>query len=103
MDRWGEDLDSLRKSGLLGTLDLNSQYQNDIDSGPKAIDLNCKGMEQCNGFSQIAYAANLIFRANLLLTDYVYCYMHGPSRTFESVLILKEGIIIYIYIYILRG
>ncbi|XP_050277158.1 myb family transcription factor PHL8-like [Quercus robur] len=40
----------LRKSGLLGTLDLNSQYQNDIDSGPKAIDLNCKGMEQCNGF-----------------------------------------------------
>ena len=51
------------------------------------------------GFSQIAYAANLIFRANLLLTDYVYCYMHGPSRTFESVFILKEGIIIYI----LRG
>ena len=40
----------LRKSGLLGTLDLNSQYQNDIDSVPKAIDLNCKGMEQCNGF-----------------------------------------------------
>ena len=35
-----------------------------------------------------------------MLTDYVYCYMHGPSRTFESVLILKEGIIIYIYIYI---
>ncbi|XP_062111586.1 myb family transcription factor PHL8-like isoform X2 [Humulus lupulus] len=30
----------LRKSGLLGTFDLNSQYQNDIDSGPKAIDLN---------------------------------------------------------------
>nr|POF15777.1 hypothetical protein CFP56_17984 [Quercus suber] len=40
----------LRKSGLLGTLDLNSQYQNDIDSGPKAIDLNCKGMEQYNWF-----------------------------------------------------
>lgn len=34
----------LRKSGLLGTFDLNSQYQNDIDSGPKAIDLNCKGI-----------------------------------------------------------
>ena len=32
-----------------------------------------------------------------MLTDYVYCYMHGPSRTFESVFILKEGIIIYIY------
>lgn len=39
----------LRKSGLLETLDLNSQYQNDIDSGPKAIDLNCKGIEQFNG------------------------------------------------------
>ncbi|PON58332.1 Octamer-binding transcription factor [Parasponia andersonii] len=34
----------LRKFGLLGTLDLNSKYQNDIDSGPKAIDLNCKGI-----------------------------------------------------------
>ena len=51
------------------------------------------------GFSQIAYAANLILRANLLLIAYVYCYMYGPSRTFESVFILKEGIIIYI----LRG
>ena len=51
------------------------------------------------GFSQIAYAANLILRANLLLIAYVYCYMYGPSRTFESVFILKEGIIIYIYIY----
>ncbi|KAM6547346.1 hypothetical protein CsatB_019022 [Cannabis sativa] len=30
----------LRKYGLVGTFDLNSQYQNDIDSGPKAIDLN---------------------------------------------------------------
>lgn len=40
----------LRKSGLLETLDLNSQYQLDIDAGPKAIDLNCKGMEHCNGF-----------------------------------------------------
>jgi hypothetical protein len=39
----------LRKSGLLETLDLNSHYQLDIDAGPKAIDLNCKGMEQCNG------------------------------------------------------
>lgn len=39
----------LRKSGLLETLDLNSQYQLDIDAGPKAIDLNCKGMEQYNG------------------------------------------------------
>jgi hypothetical protein len=35
----------LRKSGLLETLDLNSQYQLDIDTGPKEIDLNCKGME----------------------------------------------------------
>lgn len=51
------------------------------------------------GFSQIAYAANLILRANLLLIAYVYCYMYGPSRTFESVFILKEAIIIYIYIY----
>ncbi|KAH7515961.1 hypothetical protein FEM48_Zijuj10G0083800 [Ziziphus jujuba var. spinosa] len=34
----------MRKSGFLETLDLNSQYQNDIDSGPKAIDLNCKGV-----------------------------------------------------------
>lgn len=33
-----------RKSGFLETLDLNSQYQNDIDSGSKAIDLNCKGV-----------------------------------------------------------
>lgn len=40
----------LRKSGLLETLDLNSQYQHDIDSDPKAIDLNSKGVEQCNGF-----------------------------------------------------
>ncbi|KAG2702380.1 hypothetical protein I3760_06G086700 [Carya illinoinensis] len=38
-----------RKSGLLEKLDLNSQYQHDIDSGPKAIDLNCKGIERCNG------------------------------------------------------
>ena len=34
--------DRLRKSGLPETLDLNTQYQIDIDSGPKAIDLNCK-------------------------------------------------------------
>ncbi|XWS23182.1 hypothetical protein CRYUN_Cryun29cG0099100 [Craigia yunnanensis] len=31
----------LRKSGTLGSFDLNSQYHNDIESGPKAIDLNC--------------------------------------------------------------
>lgn len=30
----------LRKSGLFGTFDLNSQYQNDFESGSKAIDLN---------------------------------------------------------------
>ncbi|KAJ7943462.1 MYB-like transcription factor family protein [Quillaja saponaria] len=30
----------LRKFGLLETLDLNSQYQSDIDSSSKAIDLN---------------------------------------------------------------
>ncbi|KAL4302578.1 hypothetical protein GQ457_10G029190 [Hibiscus cannabinus] len=30
-----------RKSGFLGLLDLNSQCHNDIESGPKAIDLNC--------------------------------------------------------------
>ncbi|KAM1960766.1 hypothetical protein FF2_020809 [Malus domestica] len=36
---------NLRKSGLLATIDLNSKYQSDnIDSGPKAIDLNCKGI-----------------------------------------------------------
>lgn len=34
----------LRKSGLLDTIDLNRKYQNDIDSGPKVIDLNCKGI-----------------------------------------------------------
>ncbi|RXH79546.1 hypothetical protein DVH24_040693 [Malus domestica] len=35
----------LRKSGLLATFDLNSKYQSDnIDSGPKVIDLNCKGI-----------------------------------------------------------
>ncbi|XP_041015177.1 myb family transcription factor PHL8-like isoform X2 [Juglans microcarpa x Juglans regia] len=39
----------LRKSGLLEKLDLNSKYQHDIDSGPKTIDLNCKGLERCNG------------------------------------------------------
>ena len=36
--------DHLRKSGLLGKIDLNCKYQNDIDSGSKAIDLNCKGI-----------------------------------------------------------
>lgn len=28
----------------LVTIDLNCNYQNDIDSGPKALDLNCKGI-----------------------------------------------------------
>ncbi|KAG8498848.1 hypothetical protein CXB51_005233 [Gossypium anomalum] len=32
----------LRKSGLLGSFDLNNQYQNDNESSPKAIDLNRK-------------------------------------------------------------
>ncbi|XP_039029001.1 myb family transcription factor PHL8-like isoform X1 [Hibiscus syriacus] len=32
----------LRKSGFLGSFDLNNQYQNDIELGPKAIDLNCR-------------------------------------------------------------
>ncbi|XWS64253.1 hypothetical protein CRYUN_Cryun06bG0170400 [Craigia yunnanensis] len=32
----------LRKSGLLGSFDLNSQCHNEIESGPKAIDLNCR-------------------------------------------------------------
>ncbi|KAG8473225.1 hypothetical protein CXB51_035240 [Gossypium anomalum] len=32
----------LRKSGFLELLDLNSQCHNDIESGPKAIDLNCR-------------------------------------------------------------
>ncbi|KAK2969018.1 hypothetical protein RJ640_007883 [Escallonia rubra] len=41
--------DQLRKSGYLGTLDLNSQYLNDYDSGPRALDLNCKGLEQLDG------------------------------------------------------
>lgn len=37
--------DHLRTSGFLpGTIDLNSQYQNDFETGPKAIDLNCKGI-----------------------------------------------------------
>lgn len=41
--------DQLRNSSLLGRFDLNSQYQNESDSGSKAIDLNCKGLEQLNG------------------------------------------------------
>ncbi|PPD96265.1 hypothetical protein GOBAR_DD06718 [Gossypium barbadense] len=32
----------LRKSGFLELFDLNSQCHNDIESGPKAIDLNCR-------------------------------------------------------------
>ncbi|XP_041010763.1 myb family transcription factor PHL8-like [Juglans microcarpa x Juglans regia] len=40
-----------RKSGLLEKLDLNSHYQHDIESGPKAIDLNSKGIELCNGWN----------------------------------------------------
>ncbi|XP_039025525.1 myb family transcription factor PHL8-like isoform X2 [Hibiscus syriacus] len=30
----------LRKSGFLGSFDLNNQYQNDMELGPKAIDMN---------------------------------------------------------------
>ncbi|KAG2707151.1 hypothetical protein I3760_05G134900 [Carya illinoinensis] len=41
----------LRKSGLLEKLDLNSHYQHDIESGPKAIDLNSQGIELCNGWN----------------------------------------------------
>ncbi|XVF03322.1 hypothetical protein REPUB_Repub04eG0251200 [Reevesia pubescens] len=38
-----EETDSrLRKSGFLGSFDLNSQYHNDMESDPKAIDLNCR-------------------------------------------------------------
>ncbi|XP_039040609.1 myb family transcription factor PHL8-like isoform X2 [Hibiscus syriacus] len=32
----------LRKCGLLGSFDLNNQYQNDMELGPKAIDLNSR-------------------------------------------------------------
>ncbi|KAL4363821.1 hypothetical protein GQ457_04G011060 [Hibiscus cannabinus] len=32
----------LRKAGLLGSVDLNNQYQNDMELGPKAIDLNIR-------------------------------------------------------------
>lgn len=38
----GRSGDRLRKTGVPETLDLNTQYEIDIDSGPKAIDLNCK-------------------------------------------------------------
>lgn len=39
-----KNTNQLRKSGFSETFDLNRQYQNDIDSGPKAIDLNCRGV-----------------------------------------------------------
>ncbi|GMJ13442.1 hypothetical protein like AT1G69580 [Hibiscus trionum] len=32
----------LRKSGFLGSFDLNNQYQNDMELGPKVVDLNCR-------------------------------------------------------------
>ncbi|KAH9773938.1 GMC OxRdtase N domain-containing protein [Citrus sinensis] len=41
--------DQLRNTGLVGRFDLNSQYQNESESGSKAIDLNCKGLDQLNG------------------------------------------------------
>lgn len=48
VDHRKEKGDRLRKFGLFETLDLNSKYENDLDSVPKAIDLNCKGVEQFN-------------------------------------------------------
>ena len=42
------------------------------------------------GFSQIAYAANLILRAKLLLIAYVYCYMYGPSKNFRKCIHIKR-------------
>ncbi|GAB4829150.1 hypothetical protein Ancab_018813 [Ancistrocladus abbreviatus] len=39
----------LSRLGLLDTFDLNSQYQNEVEVGPNAIDLNSKGLEQLNG------------------------------------------------------
>lgn len=41
--------DQLRNTGLVGRFDLNSRYQNESESGSKAIDLNCKGLDQLNG------------------------------------------------------
>lgn len=41
--------DRLRNTGLVGRFDLNSRYQNESESGSKAIDLNCKGLDQLNG------------------------------------------------------
>ncbi|CAI9096583.1 OLC1v1032765C1 [Oldenlandia corymbosa var. corymbosa] len=42
-----------RKFGLLETLDLNSKYLNDFDSGPaKTLDLNCQGVDyHPNGYN----------------------------------------------------
>lgn len=48
VDHRKEKGDRLRNYGLFETLDLNSKYENDLDSVPKAIDLNCKGVEQFN-------------------------------------------------------
>lgn len=43
--------DQRRKLGLLENLDLNRKYYNDSDSSPKTLDLNCKGVEQPNGYN----------------------------------------------------
>ncbi|KAM7468529.1 hypothetical protein LguiB_016091 [Lonicera macranthoides] len=48
VDHRKEKGDRLRKFGLFETLDLNSKYENGLDSVPKAIDLNCMGVEQFN-------------------------------------------------------
>lgn len=45
------------------------------------------------GFNDVIYAENLILRANLLFIEYVYGYMYGPLKTFESISISIEGII----------
>ncbi|GAB4840022.1 hypothetical protein Ancab_020731 [Ancistrocladus abbreviatus] len=42
----------LSNLGLLDTLDLNSQYQKEVDLSPNAIDLNSKGIEQLDGLFQ---------------------------------------------------
>ncbi|XP_044492512.1 myb family transcription factor PHL8-like [Mangifera indica] len=41
--------EQLKISGLMGKFDLNRKYQNDSETGSKAIDLNCNGLAQLNG------------------------------------------------------
>ncbi|XP_031402821.1 myb family transcription factor PHL8 isoform X2 [Punica granatum] len=42
------DSSKLRKYEMPERLDLNRQYQNELDLDPKAIDLNCQGTEHCS-------------------------------------------------------